>query len=330
VYSGPELRPSVHAAHVPRAVAVGDLDGDGRLDMVAAGDETPPVTTLLGADDFDPVTYDGPRATGIATADMDGDGLLDVVTGDFNSVSIYRNLGGGVLDAPQSYGGGGGYLVVGDFDGDGRPDVATAIEPLLTIWLNHDGALVMSQQIQPPTGPWRIATADVNEDGILDLVTTDLSLGFSGVAGETFSVRLGHGDGTFADPVAFETGMTPWAFAVADTDGDHHVDVVVEQLRNILVFKGAGDGSFSLARTTALPQQEMAPIGLGPCTVNDCQLFVGGTQMHSLQLADPTSVPVLHAPGTNLSAPWQLLVTDLDADGAPEVIVADSYAGSIP
>jgi hypothetical protein len=331
VFSGPDLTPSSYPAPAARAVSVADLDGDGHLDIVAAGESVSPITVLDGSDHFDGTYYGGTSATGVATVDLDGDGLLDVVAGNFNGVSVYKNLGDGILDTPQPLPLGAGYLAVGDFDGDGRRDVAAGIQPILTILLNRGGVIEKSQQFEPAFGPWRLATADVNEDGVLDLVTTDVSIGFGGGGGETFSVLLGHGDGTFADPMAHETGPTPWELAVADVDGDHHVDVIIEQLRNLLVFKGAGDATFTLARTIQLPQQELAPLGVGPCTATDCQLFIAGSKLWSLQLADPTSVPVERAAGTSLNAPWQLLVTDVDGDAAPDVVVANAAtASSIP
>jgi hypothetical protein len=332
VFSGPDLTPSVYAAPGARAVNVVDLDGDGHLDMVVAGNDLTPLTVLDGSNHFSGTYYGGAWATGVATVDVDGDGLLDVVAGNFDRVSVYRNLGDGVLDAPQSLPIAGGYLVVGDFDGDGRPDIAAGIETdFLTILLNRGGVLEKGEQLRPQFGPWRIATADVNEDGILDLVTTDYSAGFTGTFGDTFSVLLGHGDGTFADPIGYQVGDGPWEVAVADIDGDHHVDVIIEQRRNIVVFKGAGDATFTLARTTPLPRQEFAPIAVGPCTATDCQLFIAGTTLQSLQLADPTSVPVERASGTGLNGPWQLLVTDADGDSVPDVVVANSAGGaSIP
>jgi len=325
VFSGPDLTPSVYAAPGARAVSVVDLDGDGHLDLVAAGGG---VSVLDGSNYFNGAYYQGTFGTGVATVDIDGDGLLDVVSGNFNGVSVYRNLGDGVLAAPQALPIGGGYLTVGDFDGDGHPDFASGVEPILTILLNRGGVIEKSQQFLPHAGPWRMATADVNEDGVLDLVTTDYSVGFSGSSGDTFSVLLGHGDGTFADPISHFAGDAPWELAVADVDGDHHVDVIIEQLRNLLVFKGAGDATFTLARMTQLPQQELAPLGVGPCTATDCQLFIAGSKLWSLQLADPTSVPVERAAGTSLNAPWQLLVTDVDGDAAPDVVVANAATSS--
>jgi hypothetical protein len=328
VFSGPDLTPSIYAAPGARAVNVVDLDGDGHLDLVAAGDG---VSVLDGSNYFNGTYYDGRFGYGVATMDIDGDGLLDVVAGNFAAISVYRNLGGGVLDAPQTLPIGGGYFAVGDFNNDGRPDIAAGIESdFLTILLNRGGVLEKSQQIRPQFGPWRIATADVNEDGILDLVTADFSAGFTGTFGDTFSVLLGHGDGTFADPVAYEVGDAPWYVAIADVDADHHLDVIVEQNASISVFKGAGNGTFTLARTQLVLTSQFGPIGVGPCTANDCPLYIAGSTLSSLQLADPTSVPVVRASGTGLNSPWQLLVTDADGDSVPDVVVANTAAGSVP
>jgi hypothetical protein len=55
-------------------------------------------------------------------------------------------------------------------------------------------------------------------------------------------------------------------------------------------------------------------------------LFIGGVTLETLQLADPTSVPVARATGTNLNDPWQLLVIDVDGDGVSDVLVASAAA----
>src|SRR5215467_1631114 len=60
---------------------------------------------------------------------------------------------------------------------------------------------------------WAVQTADVNNDGKLDVVTVNRSAG-------TISVALGNGDGTFAAPRSFAAGSYPRALAVADFNGD--------------------------------------------------------------------------------------------------------------
>lgn len=89
---------------------------------------------------------------------------------------------------------------------------------------------------------WDVQTADVNNDGDLDVLTVERSAG-------TLSVALGNGDGTLGAPQSFAAGATPRALAVADLDGDGNLDVVTVNEKNTLsLLRGNGDGAFQ-ART---------------------------------------------------------------------------------
>jgi hypothetical protein len=68
-------------------------------------------------------------------------------------------------------------------------------------------------------GPVSIASADLDGDGKLDLVTAN-----SGDS--TVSVLLGHGDGTFAAKVDYPVGTNPHSVSLDDVDGDRRLDIV--------------------------------------------------------------------------------------------------------
>src|SRR5206468_1867864 len=132
------------SGHAPGAVAIADLNGDGKQDLVVANggpfsndapDNT--VSVLLGNGDgtFQPhVDYaSGASPLGIAVADLNRDGKADIVTANAadGTVSVFLNQGNGTFKAKMDYGTGVDpvSVVIGDFNGDGKLDIATANEP---------------------------------------------------------------------------------------------------------------------------------------------------------------------------------------------------------
>lgn len=94
---------------------------------------------------------------------------------------------------------------------------------------------------------WDVQTADVNNDGKLDVLTCYRSTG-------TISVALGNGDGTLGAPRSFAAGSTPRALAVGDFDRDGKPDVVtVNESNNLSLLRGNGDGTFQARKNIGLP-----------------------------------------------------------------------------
>jgi hypothetical protein len=106
--------------------------------------------------------------------------------------------------------------------------------------------------------PQAVALADLNKDGIPDLIAVEPDNGL-------VAVSIGHGDGTFAEPVEYEIDGTPTAVAVADLgspfasdsvgDVDGNVDlVVVDDFGEAFIFLGRGDGTFDP------PEQDLSDV----------------------------------------------------------------------
>jgi hypothetical protein len=196
---------------VPRAVAVGDFNGDGRLDVAAASQLTNTVSVLLGNGNGTftrPLVFaaSGQDATftpsSIAVGDVNGDGRSDLVInligGEDSTVAqlgVLLGNGKGAFGAPilqsPDTAGGDGDVALGDFNNDGRLDVAVggeaALPDGLTVFTgNGDGTFGVPFQspLRFSTGgndPFGVAAADLNGDGLVDLVAANASSGTVGV-----------------------------------------------------------------------------------------------------------------------------------------------------
>ena len=92
----------------------------------------------------------------------------------------------------------------------------------------------------------RVELADLNGDGILDLVACT-SYTPSGGTSTQVAVMFGSGGGTFGTPRLYAVGPTPGSIALADFDGDSHLDLVVTTMadNNVWFLRGLADGTFA-------------------------------------------------------------------------------------
>jgi len=215
----------------PNKVAVGDFNGDGKLDLAVANQDANTVSILLGDGTGNFTTASSP-ATGsypysVAVGDFNGDGKLDlaVVNTDSNTLSILLGDGTGNFTAASSPATGINPLsvAVGDFNGDGKLDLAVANEGSNTVSiLLGDGTGNFTAASSPATGsyPQSVAVGDFNGDGKLDLAVTNFS-------SNTVTVLLGDGTGNFTTALSPATGNGPIGVAVGDFNGDGRLDLAV-------------------------------------------------------------------------------------------------------
>jgi hypothetical protein len=258
------------------AVAVADVNGDGKLDILAtnSGQCYPNidcVVVLLGNGDGTfqaPMSYPSAFDTiAIAVADVNGDGKPDVlVTSAFlapdlsgdGGVSVMLGNGDGSFGAAQPYDSGspGAFgSTTGDVNGEGTPDVVIVHE------FSNIGVLLGNGTggFEAPTtyksganGSYGVAIADVNGDGKADLVVTN-GCYTPFCSKSVVSVLLGNGDGTFQSPGLYSTGFRgAGSVAVADVNGDGIPDLIVEhsvpgsaQGSPVAVLLGNSEGTYS-------------------------------------------------------------------------------------
>lgn len=217
-------------------LAVGDLDGDGNLDVVAtnplAGSASifrgRPDGTLAPAVDT-PVRQGASAPFSAAIADFDGDGKNDLAIADMRGLAIVVRLGNGdgTFGPEVAYRDGGTpayILIAGDVDLDGKVDLICAnrgSSDVSVLLGRGDGTFAdpILSSTGAGTGPYSIAIADFNLDGVPDLVTANY-------LSSTASVLLGIGGGTFEAPIdAGGTGASSYGVVTGDFDGDGKADL---------------------------------------------------------------------------------------------------------
>ncbi|MBK8792973.1 MAG: VCBS repeat-containing protein [Holophaga sp.] len=344
---------------VTQAVAVGDLNGSGGLDILTAnavyqdGSDAPGFLTsrlqnpASSGAFLDPLRSEtGVYPLALAIGDLDGDGRPDAVVANYlassstnRSVDVhFQSATAGTFLAPTHLTVGTRRpldVVVADLTGAGRLDVVVAASGSNDVLVFfHDttpGSFQAPVSFAVSGDPASVAVADLTGSGSKDLVVA--------MANGKVAVLL-HGPvaGTFLSPVDYTTGADPVAVKIADVDGDSHPDILTANYSNgtgglsILRQNAATPGTFLAAQTLDTGDYASAGLAIGDLDGDghpDVVVANAGLPGYPGSVAvfrqDPAHAGVFPEPDLyrGYYGPLSVAIADLKGDGKPALVVAD-------
>ena len=336
--SGFTAGPSTAVAGSVTALATADVNGDSQADIAAVAGST--VTILLGqgtgAFTVGASVTPGGTWNQVALTDADTDGNPDLWLTDASQsgVAYVRGDANGLFaSAALSFAASAGVTLLSgaDLNADGAPDLISAGPAAhVEVLLNHRPAACQWRLRAPgaypvPLLPSQVTVGDLDEDGKPDAIVV-------GRSSNAVYLLRGRGNGDFVPfGAGVSVGRGPAAMAVADINGDLHLDVLTANANDATLTVFAGDGHGTLGMGVAYD----APLGPNGIAVGD--FTSDGQPDVLLAAADAACLALMvNAGGSFLPArvvpltfaPQTLTVGDVNNDGALDALVTQATAGT--
>ncbi|HZR28001.1 MAG TPA: FG-GAP-like repeat-containing protein [Terriglobales bacterium] len=246
----------------PRGLAVGDFNGDGKLDVAVSLSANPYQSVRIMGGNGDGTfsagwtTPVGGLPEFVIAGDFNGDGALDFAVADYSSniITVALNSGSGSFPNDPSHihtytvGSAPSSIAVGDFNRDGKADlVVTNFNDNTISVLRGNGNGTFQNAVNYPVGvnPTSVISGDFDGDGFADLAVAN-SDPFSFNPG-TVGILLGDGAGNFQGQQTFTVGLQPFSLVAADFNGDSITDFAVANENS------AGNGNVSVSLNQVCP-----------------------------------------------------------------------------
>jgi hypothetical protein len=222
-------------------------------------------------------------------------------------------------------------IATADMNGDGTPDLVElstddSTVNVVTVDANGDFSLLPPQSFADISQMSSVAIADVNGDGIPDVIISDSRGSAAGVR-----VLLNDGHGSLAADQSYPSetgaGVGPVSVSVADINGDGKPDLVTANGRDgsVSVLINNGDGTFAAPVTYAAGTDPVA-VAVGDVNGDGFpDLVVADSAGNSVQILLNDGDGSFAAPVATLdgSGPVAVVLADVDGDGHPDIVVAD-------
>jgi hypothetical protein len=343
----------------PVDMAMSDLDGDGRPDLITLDEASDNFSIFLNRSTIGHVSFlpkvdistYGAGSRRIAVADFNGDGKPDVAVlntnnGNGATVSYFFNQFYGetiAFDGPQPVAASNGAqgLSIADMNGDGRPDILTAngdsgtysIFPNSTV---NSTFVTFGQRMDfaNPNNAGYIITADLDGDGRPDIITVSAST-------QTLSVYPNTGAGgqyAFGARMDFPTGANPAYVKAGDLDGDGKPDLIVGDVSgNILSFFKNLSTPGNISLDTRVDSALATSSAVAADFNGDGKVDIGFSGNPSgaisvLPNSYPGTGPLAFAPSVGVvsgNSSTLLFSGDLDGDSKPDLAVLNPALNSV-
>ncbi|MES2734428.1 MAG: IPT/TIG domain-containing protein [Bacteroidota bacterium] len=344
--------------------AAGDLDGNGKVDLVVANSSANSVSLLRNVSipgALSPASFVSTSLTGlsgaidVALGDVDGDGKLDVAVANSSAatVSVFRNLANaGTLNtasfAPKTdflVGNNPYSLAIADLDGDGRPDIAVANRGTQTISLlrnvGHAGNIAFANKVDfpAPSAPFHLRMADLDGDGKPEII-----LAHDGATVSVYQNTSIPGTLALAARANYPTGANSNAVALGDLNNDGKPEVVTSNFNgrsaSILTNNRAAIGSISFMPNVDFPSNGGGTIGVALGDLDGDRkpdMAICNQESNRLSLfKNRVTGTAITASGfdpsvqfTTGTAPRSMVIADFDGDGRPDLSTGNASTGNV-
>ncbi len=295
------------AGHIPNDIAVGDFNNDGNPDLIFANHERKYLTVLLGLGDGgfaasskSPFPVEVlPHTHGVATGDFNGDYRLDIVTDSWGNDKVEVLFGDSINL----------FKTPGTFINVGRHPYQ------------------------------RLRVADLNNDGIADIVTTNLE-------GNNVTILLGNGKGNFNSPHGspFSCGDAPFGVAIGDLNADGNPDLAIinspastggasEGINGLTILLGDGKGKFTVMEGSPFNSGKIPNrVAIGDVngdTINDVVTSDNSANKIYLFLMNKNGSVQSQSSIIVGNHPKGVAIADLNNDGRGDIVICNNSDNNI-
>lgn len=290
--------PGAFYAYHPKSVDIGDLNNDGRGDVVVSANNAIGIFLQNDGGTLDPmITYATNHSSGtnsykVRIGDFNNDGLLDVVSIDWGTqsydVDVFLQNASGTMDPPVVY-----VVQHGGYDD--------------------------------------LAVGDVNNDGLQDIIV----MSGQGYANDTLGILLQNSEGTMDEPVYYDLteNVNTNGVAVGDINADGLQDVAVTYNYNIGVFYQNASGT--LDASVSYPSSgDTKPVDIGDVNLDGkADVVSAGGSSLEVHLQGPSGellpYEIYTIPYETHYPPHALEIGDVNNDGANDVVLANCGSGLV-